>query len=723
MPMRTWASLKYYRSHAPMQYLWPVLLLVGTCFACIVIVLLVSTRAQDDLQLARERQSMERALRATSDMVVRDLQDYAMWDEAVRYITRGFNAVWMRDNVVAYLGGTQDYSIVAVLDAGDRVIYTEAGDEARQAERFLASQPFQRAVERLRRLPPHGGPIVDGYARAGDDLYVYSVAQIVPLTDQVRIGAGPTHLLAIARRIDRSFLDRLESSQSVADLKVTLDQGISPARVVVRGFDGAPQAWMEWQPARPGAELRRRALPLFFAVGVLTLLATALLVRAGARTVEALRRSEAHSLALAHHDPLTGLPNRRSLMKHLDQAVAGPTPVTLVSMDLDGFKDVNDLYGHAAGDVILQEVQARLRTALPDVFLARAGGDEFFALFEECDAERIERQASAILAAFSHPFAVGDYQVSIGVSVGAAGNETAPLSAYELLRRADTAMYAAKAQGKGCFRVFEPAMDQGHHLRIAMEGDLRKAIDNGGIDVVYQPIFTADRRSISSIEALARWSHPTHGTVSPEVFIPIAEQGGMINALGEHVLRRACRDTATLAYRVSVNLSPAQFWDRNLLSCIESILTETRFPPERLQVEITENYLLRQPQAAAAILTRLRAAGVSIALDDFGAGFASIGYLRQLPLDRLKVDKQFIAPLGRDPKSVELLCAVVALAASLDLQVTAEGVETQEQAELARLAGCSDLQGWLLSRPLSAADLLALCRAEQEGERRGDKSA
>lgn len=333
-------------------------------------------------------------------------------------------------------------------------------------------------------------------------------------------------------------------------------------------------------------------------------------------------------------------------------------------------------------------------------------------MLTDASSEGVAKTVNAVLGQFTQPFLVGSYQIRLGVSIGCAVQDTSAISLNELMRRADAAMYAAKAEGKGCCRTFERSMDQIHDLRMAMEKDFRDAVGAGAIDIVYQPILDATSNKIVAVEALSRWSHPVHGTVSPDVFIPLAEQFGMIDALGRHVLRQACQATVTLPVKLSINLSPAQFWDRNLVRDVLAILEEADFPSDRLEVEITESYLLRKPEAAAEVLNELRGTGVSVALDDFGTGFASIGYLRQLPLDRLKIDKQFITSLTPDSRGLDLVRAVSALAASLGLEITAEGVETDEQAVMARVAGCSQLQGWLFGRPMPINALVDLLRGE-----------
>jgi len=399
---------------------------------------------------------------------------------------------------------------------------------------------------------------------------------------------------------------------------------------------------------------------------------------------------------------------------------AGERPA-LLFMDLDGFKDANDVYGHAAGDLLLFVAARRIEAAAAPALVARAGGDEFAVLIADPGKHDVAAIANAILAAFLRPFAIGAYSVTAGISIGSAEDRgaadalgagaTAEVSGDELMRRADVAMYAAKADGKNCWRAYDDRMDCGHALRMRMEADLRAAVAAGDIRVLFQPVVRAATGKIVAVEALARWSHPTHGEVPPDVFIPLAEMSGLISALGRHVLVRACTEAKDLGLCVAVNLSPAQFWDRNLAQDVRDALAETGFPADRLELEITESFLLRRPEAAAAVIDELRALGICIALDDFGTGFASIGYLRQLRFDRLKIDKEFIGPLGTDPRAADLVAAIVALARSLGLEITAEGVETEAQSSIAGMAGCTRLQGWLYGRPMSAAQVRDLCDA------------
>jgi EAL domain-containing protein (putative c-di-GMP-specific phosphodiesterase class I) len=294
--------------------------------------------------------------------------------------------------------------------------------------------------------------------------------------------------------------------------------------------------------------------------------------------------------------------------------------------------------------------------------------------------------------------------VSLGISIGIASKEQF-VDGDELVRRADTAMYAAKVRGKHCLQVYDPALDAGRERRRRLETDLRSAIENDAIAVVFQNIVCARTHSVVAVEALARWHHPELGPITPDQFIPIAEASGLIVQLGQRILLVACEQARNWSVDLAVNLSPAQFWDRELANSISEVLSLTGFPADRLELEITEGYLMRRPEAAREILNQLKALGVRILLDDFGTGFASIGYLQQLGFDGIKIDKSFIAAAMGDPSAADLAQAIIAIGNALDIPVTAEGVEFPDQAVLMQAAGCTRLQGWLFGRPEAAAQL------------------
>lgn len=718
MVARFFKPIRSLQQRMPAQYVSPVLLLLGTCFVSIFLLLFLSTRTQDSLQRQREAEALDRVLHTAGLMVQHDLQDYAQWDDAVRHIGRGVEPEWVSDNIVAYLGRAQGYRHIFVLDGLDRTVYSfgDAKPEADLAQRRLGHE-FIETLDAVRRIPRDGNAISGGYGRAGDRVVVYSAAAVVPLTNKVSLPAGPTPMLVIGRDVDDAMLDRTTRELGLQNLHLRLEKPADDRTFIpLREDDGNPVAWIEWEPHHPGTALRRQLAPSIIAMALLAVLAAVLILQRANRSMLALRQSEMRARHHAHHDLLTGLPNRRALIDAISQGLEAGHSLSLIYMDLDGFKDANDVYGHAAGDLLLSEAAARIRATVPGVLVARAGGDEFAALFTDMPGAYVARASGAILEVFREPFAIGAYRVTMGISLGCAGSDALSADDHdELMRRADVAMYAAKAEGKHCVRSYCPALDAGHLMRMRLEKDLQASVANGEIFVLYQPIVDAATKQVVAVEALARWNHPEHGDVPPDVFIPIAEMSGLINEIGRQVLRQACQAMRDCDIELAVNLSPAQFWDGTLLKDVKEVLRETGFPADRLELEITESLLLSRPDKAAQVIDGLRALGIRIALDDFGTGFASIGYLQKLTLDRIKIDKVFVGPMGNDPKAREMLVSIVGLARAFELEVSAEGVETIMQSEMSRQAGCNRLQGWLFGRPAPIGEIRYMLADMREG--------
>ncbi len=693
------------RRHLPPQHSWPVLWLLTISFGCMFLLLYASTRSQDAAHLEREAETLKGAIQNATNMATRDLQDYARWDDAIRHTADGVDNEWINDNIVSYLGRIQDYSHLYILDEQDRPAFGFGPQPSNGSPQALLGDAFADSIPAIRKMPISSGPIVSGFSRSGTRIYIYSTAAIVPLTDKVKIRPGPTKLLVIARQVDASMLASTPTESGTQKPHLHLNRGSGPA-VALKDLNGHPIAWVEWVPHRPGSMLLRQLVPMLAVLAIFAILVAGLIVRRGSLTIEALQQSELRARHYAFHDLLTCLPNRRALVEKLSSHLADDTPLHLLYMDLDGFKDANDVYGHPAGDLLLREAAARIQAAVPGSFVARAGGDEFAVVVDAASREDADIACEAILQRFRTPFEIGAYRITLGVSVGCAeftrqraGDED------EVMRRADIAMYAAKSEGKNRACHYNPSLDDGHVMRMRLERALQEAVTDGDIYVSYQPIVHADTLRPASFEALARWDHPEHGKVPPDVFIPIAEMNGLISAIGKQMLMQACKAMRNVDASLAINLSPAQFWDRNLIEDVKEVLQVTGFPPERLELEITEALMIRQPERAADIIERLRDMGIKIALDDFGTGFASIGYLQRLNLDRIKIDKAFIAPLEHDPRSREMLMSIVALAHAFDLEVCSEGVETEAQLEIAVAAGCTRLQGWLLGRPMTPDEL------------------
>lgn len=430
-----------------------------------------------------------------------------------------------------------------------------------------------------------------------------------------------------------------------------------------------------------------------------------------------MRRSQAEIARLARFDSLTGLANRMQMLTTLEQALAPRTGVTgagaLLMLDLDRFKEVNDTMGHPAGDALLRQVAQRLlRLAGTNGKVGRLGGDEFQIVLPGI-AERSEltRLGTAIIHSLSQPYPIDGSQVVIGVSIGIAVAPTDGTSAETLIRNADLALYAAKAEGRGLFRYYEPAMHADADDRRQIEQDLRHAIVTGGLHLAYQPIVCASTERIAGFEALIRWHHPTRGPISPASFIPIAENAGLIGAIGEWVLRTACREAAQWpeGTRVAVNVSPLQFINPSLPALVMSALANAGLSAGRLELEITEGVFLSGGAGTDRMFSALKKIGVRLALDDFGTGYSALGYLKTAPFDKIKIDQSFVRGAAvKGSRNAAIVKSIVNLAEALGMETTAEGAETMDELALIRSLGCSHVQGYVYGRPLDAEATHAL---------------
>jgi diguanylate cyclase (GGDEF)-like protein len=432
--------------------------------------------------------------------------------------------------------------------------------------------------------------------------------------------------------------------------------------------------------------------------------------------------AEAQIRHLAHHDALTGLPNRAVLRQRLDHALQamrrGGDACAVLMLDLDRFKEVNDTLGHSVGDGLLKAVAERLRGCVRDGdTIARLGGDEI-AIVQRASEPAINsiQLAKRILDAIAAPFDLDGHQVSVGISIGIAISPDDGDDPDQLLKNADLALCRAKAEGRSTFRCFEEEMDRHMQERRNLERDMRSALHNHEFVLYYQPLVNLGNDEICGFEALLRWPHPKHENISPERFIPVAEETGLIVALGEWVLRRACTEAATWPQhlKIAVNVSPAQFQARNFADTVASILHATGLAPRRLELEITETVMMKDEEAAFRALTKLHELGVRIALDDFGTGYSSLSNLRKFPFDKIKIDRSFVGDLSvSNANALALVRSVAQLGMSLGLTTTAEGVETKEQLETVRAEGCAEIQGYYISPPAPAKDIARLIWAER----------
>ena len=442
--------------------------------------------------------------------------------------------------------------------------------------------------------------------------------------------------------------------------------------------------------------------------------------------VTARRQTEETIAFLARHDALTGLPNRVLFTDRMHQALAGLSRgarFAVMCVDLDHFKSVNDTLGHGVGDLLLQTTAHRLANCIRETdTLARLGGDEFAIIQMGVDnAEQAGELAQRLIEAVGEVFVLDGHQVQISASIGVAHAPADGATLELLMKNADTALYRGKLEGRAGYRFFEPEMDARLQARRALEIDLRRALAAREFRLFYQPLVAMVPQRVIGFEALLRWVHPQRGMVPPSAFIGLAEEIGMIGPIGEWVLRTACAEAAGWPdpLKVAVNVSPAQFKDPRLVQVVKEALRQSGLPPHRLELEITESVLLHDNAATLAVLHQMRALGARISMDDFGTGYSSLSYLRSFPFDKIKIDQSFVRDVSSSSESAAIVRAVAGLGGSLGMRTTAEGVETSEQLDWLRAEGCTEVQGYLFSRPLPAADVPGVILAINEAAAAG----
>jgi diguanylate cyclase (GGDEF)-like protein len=506
---------------------------------------------------------------------------------------------------------------------------------------------------------------------------------------------------------DDTRLPLIARLAGLRDLRFDTDQDGAAGREVQSLHDvhGRIVGWFSWAADR---RLIRAEIWLWCLVGAL---GAALGISAflAAVLIQRLARLLSGSLKtirkLTREDALTALPNARVMIENLDRALAQNRSgaVVLALVDLDGFREVNDTHGRAGGDALLKSIAERLQAALPaGAQFGRFDDDEFAVIMTSDNVDAASMLVEALRASFSRPiFMEQNWQITAGIGIA-----QAPLdgdSAEELSRRANLALRAAKRGGRGAVRRFEPAIEMEFAERRFIRRELEAALAAGGLEVHYQPVVAAAGGAMTGVEALLRWTHETRGAIAPSVFIPLAEQSGLMPQLGEFVLRRALADGARWPnLTVAVNLSPVQIRDRKLVELVRAVIAETGIAPSRVIFEVTEGVLIDDPQETLQRLEALRALGVSIALDDFGTGYSSLSYLQKFPFSQIKIDRAFVASLGSTGHAGAIIQSVVALGHALGMKVLAEGVETDEQRVLLRLAGCDEMQGFLFAKPRPA---------------------
>jgi diguanylate cyclase (GGDEF)-like protein len=677
---------------------------LGLLFLAVTVSGLYATITEtNNVEQQRTMRLAEAAIISEKDTLGSITEDNALWDEAaVEIYDNGGSLSFFQENWGPYTINNTNYDLMALVDEQQAVI---AAAENGKPINFNVGKEFGKATSLALTKLTLKAPSTQILIMDEQGLSVLA-ASIVRHTDDVKnralIGKN-THILLVKKHMSAAVINGLAKQYNVQGLRYhrqPVDQNSMP----LAGGDEKILGYLSWDPPTAGFVAARGSLPVLIIGGLLFFTTLGFVALMGLKVIKSLS-------AQAFADSLSGMPNRRALRSAIRKEQDRGGVHALALIDLDGFKFVNDGYGHAVGDRMIKQVAEILRQQVGDEGLvSRLGGDEFAILLTGSDAkQRIQTMADRFLERLSLPIVVEDRSLSIGASIGLAATAGPLKDESELLRRADISMYQAKRLGKMRVQWYDPQLDEEQAVANALAVELRHSLSTGDLSVVYQPIVEAKDGHCGSVEALARWTSPTRGPIPPNTFIPIAEYTGLIDAVGLFVLRRACRDlSAWPGIKLAVNVSAAQLRNPIFPEHLKTILADAGFAPERLELEITETYLISDASLAQKVIEGITALGVTISLDDFGTGYASIGFLRQFAFGKLKIDRSLVKEAQSDEAARMLVQVSVAAARALNMVVTAEGVETIEQADLMRIAGCDQLQGWYFGRPIEYAALANL---------------
>ena len=687
----------------------------------------------------RERTLLKNAFNQSIARALNEQKSVAWWDDSVVKITdQAIDLDFVDANFGIFLTETYGHDEVYILNADERPLYAFADAERREPssferrrksveevivearrgeqtklskrpDSFTESQSNYRKLAGVLEVARWAGHIisVDGQPA------VVAALTIVPNVNMSLLKGTPNLLLSITN-IDEAFISEIGRSLLLSDLALLA----SPARregVVSEAFvvdDGVSAGFLSWTTRRPGQVLLTIILPLVGLGAIATALLSMTMLRRLRRASEELARRESQARYEAQHDALSGLPNRvhmvQKIEKFLQAADRGNRRAVAAYVDIDRFKDINDTLGHHAGDQLIKAVAARLkkRLRLQD-FLSRFGGDEFVILTAPAGSGTDVALSERVAEAFASPFVFHGQNIRVTASVGIAVAPDNGLTADELMRHADIALYQAKNTGRNRAVVFTQQMAHEVEHRRSIELDLREALESNTLQLNYQPVISCRTGMISGVEALLRWQHPVHGDIPPSDFIPIAESSGLIPALGEWVLECAFRDSALWPnIEVAINLSPVQFRHLDLEGTLQALVAKHRIEPRRFVLEITEGVLLEASERTIAILNAISAMGFRIALDDFGTGYSSLAYLCNFKFDKIKIERSFISSISKVDTSRRIVQSVITLGRGLGMDIVAEGVETEIEAVMMSNFGCTELQGYYFSRPMASDQMV-----------------
>ncbi len=707
------------------RLVWPIAGSLASAAVLMVASLIGASMAMDAGALRRETDLLRSGVSGRAEEIDHSLVSQVVWDDAVRHLDTHFDRTWAGANIGAFLKASEGIDSAFILNGENRLAFAakmgaEVGPSAYAALAPRAA-PLVRALRTAEEKRVRAGhaswsalistPLqTSSFIDDGGRLERLTATLVQPDFGTVQPSAKAP-VVVTTYPINGTFIDGLSRRFLAADMKLLPIGAPTPGGVVtISDRDGHPLRNLVWSPTRPGLAMLEHALPPFMVLLGMMAVGGLMFFREATRTAESLIASEAKATHLALHDFLTGLANRRlfsdRLSHALEQTRRSRHKTAVICLDLDRFKEVNDTFGHHIGDELVQLVAKRLHELCrASDTLARLGGDEFAILVPEATPLGALGLCDRIAASFLDPLPLSSGPVHITCSMGIslAGGEGA--TANELMRQADLALYRAKDLGRSRHCFFEQEMDAALKLRRSLENDLRQALAEEGLELHYQPQIDGGGH-MTGVEALVRWTHSERGSVSPAVFVPIAEECGLIGDLGLFTLRRAFSDSARWPHlKVAVNVSARQIRQQRFIDDITGLVAATGVSPRQFELEITEGLLLDDDAHTHAVLRQLKEMGFSLALDDFGTGYSSLSYLRRYPIDKIKIDRSFITNLGVDVEAEAVVGAIVRLARALGLHVIAEGVETSQQRDTLLQVGCPEVQGFLFSPPVPCDEI------------------
>ena len=712
------------RDRSELRLLAPMTVVVVGAVCTLIGSLWIWSAEIDKASRQREETYVHNGLLQLAETQAQMMAPMTIWNMAVEKTAVKFDRKWVSNNYGSYFADYLNYEQTFVLDTHNRPVM---GWHGRQETSLSAFDRFDTEINRLSkdmrvRHYTHTSSGIGMTSKSNamarvtvinGDIYLMGASLVLPDNSKPALKRYVPYMVVGVHRLAADELVAISNSHLLSRIMPLTDGKTPPAsyaRAMFMDDTGKDHADLVWAPARPGHDLFMRALlpALLISAGLGAVALT--LLHQSQKATRSLIASEARAKHMALHDALTGLPNRSLFTDRLTQATERLRrqggAVAVMCIGLDRFKDVNDTLGHSAGDELIrhsaQKINGMIRSG--DT-LARLGGDVFVIIQTDTDAHSAASLAKRVLEGLKGQVTLESGPVYSSCSIGVTLLQDADMDAAEALRQADLALYRAKEQGRSQYAFFEIEMDSTIKLRKLLETGLREAVHIEAIDVVYQPQVDHNGR-IVGVEALARWTHPQRGPISPAYFIPLAEECGLMHDLGNLIMRRAMIDSKRWpGLKVAINVSATQLRSTRFLTELRDMLSETGVEPRMLEVEITEGMLLNDDQPTQNTLNALRHMGFSIALDDFGTGYSSLSYLGRYPVDKIKIDRSFVSNLGVDPDADALIRAIIKLAKALHLSILAEGVETKAQSQILRQAGCPIIQGYLFSKPVPREEI------------------